>query len=127
MNKTKTPYNCYVDRKGYVMPKSPAVKNSPEIIEWLSTFDGVRFMFTDKPNTKEHKSEWLVIGISHSYIGNIYCFSTDSTQEWFEKYEENNPYVKIFDEDFESFKKYMTWVGKLGPWFTKQNINKTNK
>jgi hypothetical protein len=29
-----------------------------------------------------------------------------------------------FDEDDEAFMKYMKWVAKLGPWFTKQRFNK---
>jgi len=46
------PYNCYKDCKGYVIPKSPVIKATPDIIEWLSTDDAVRFLFNDKPNTK---------------------------------------------------------------------------
>ena len=33
----KLPYNCYVDHKGYVIPNSPVIKATPDIIEWLST------------------------------------------------------------------------------------------
>jgi len=119
---SKIPYNCYVDNKGYVMPKSAAVKNCKEIIDWLSTNDEVRFMFNDKPNTINLDGEWLTIGISHSLIGNIYCHAYTSKNDWFETYEANNPYIKLFDEDYEAFKKYLTWVSKLGPRFTKKNF-----
>ena len=55
---SKLPYNCYVDRKGYIMPKSAIIKTNPDIIEWLSSDDSVRFMFKDKPSSlklnKEH-------------------------------------------------------------------------
>ena len=34
---SKTPYNCYIDNKGYVVPKSPVIKATSNIIEWLST------------------------------------------------------------------------------------------
>ena len=118
-------YNCYKDRKGYIVPKSPVIKNSPDIIEWLSTNDQVRFLFTDKPNTKTLDKEWLEIGISHSYAGVIYASVWSWSNEDFNKYSfDKNPYMKIFDEDYEGLIKYMKWIAKLGPKFTKQLINK---
>jgi len=122
--KEKIPYNCYIDRKGYIMPKSPVIKATPDIIEWLSTDNGVRFLFNDKPNSKVMDKEWLTIGISHSWVGNIYAYASGDTQEDVNKYYIDNPYVKIFDEDYEAFMKYMKWVAKLGPWFTKQRFKK---
>ena len=119
----KLPYNCYIDRKGYVMPKSAVIKLTPDLIEWLSTDDAVRFLFIDKPNTKILDKEWLEIGISHSYVGNIYCSVWSLDTEEFNIFADN-PYVKIFDEDDEAFMKYMKWVAKLGPWFTKQRFKK---
>lgn len=116
------PYNCIKDNKGYIIPKSAAIKNCPEIVEWLSTFNGVRFMFNDRPNTLKSEGEWLVIGIGHSHVGNIYCNASTNSTEFFENYYANNSSVKNFNEDYEAFRKYMTWVGKLGPWFTKQNF-----
>lgn len=117
-------YNCYKDRKGYIVPKSPVIKNSPDIIEWLSTDDAVRFLFTDKPNTKNIDTEWISIGIGHSYAGNVYASAWSETQDSIDKYLVDNPYMKFFDEDYEAFMKYMKWVAKLGPKFTKQLINK---
>jgi hypothetical protein len=122
--KEKIPYNCYIDRKGYIMPKSPVIKATPDIIEWLSTDNAVRFLFNDKPNSKVMDKEWLTIGISHSWVGNIYAYASGDTQEDVNKYYIDNPYVKIFDEDYEAFMKYMKWVAKLGPWFTKQRFKK---
>lgn len=29
----KLPFNCYIDRKGYIVPKSPVIKAIPDIIE----------------------------------------------------------------------------------------------
>lgn len=121
---SKLPYNCYKDRKGYILPKSPVIKSTLDIIEWLSTDDSVRFLFSDKPNSLKLDKEWITIGISHSYIGNIYAFASGDTQEDIDKYYIDNPYVKIFDEDYEAFMKYMKWVAKLGPWFTKQLFKK---
>jgi len=121
---SKLPYNCYIDRKGYVMPKSAVIKLTSDLIEWLSTDNAVRFLFKDKPNTKILDKEWLEIGISHSYIGNIYCGAWSWNEEEFNKYFVNNFHVKIFDEDDEAFMKYMKWVAKLGPWFTKQRFEK---
>lgn len=69
------------------------------------------------------EGEWLVIGIGHSHVGNVYCHTYTISTEFFEKYYENNPSVKSFNDDYEAFRKYMTWVVKLGPWFTKQNFN----
>ena len=120
----KLPYNCYIDRKGYVMPKSAVIKLTPDLIEWLSTDDAVRFLFTDKPNTKNIDTEWISIGIGHSYAGNVYASAWSETQESIDKYLVDNPYMKFFDEDYEAFMKYMKWVAKLGPKFTKQLINK---
>ena len=122
--KEKIPYNCYIDRKGYIMPKSPVIKATPDIIEWLSTDNAVRFLFNDKPNSNVMDKEWLTIGISHSWVGNIYAYVSGDTQEDVNKYYIDNPYVKIFDEDYEAFMKYMKWVAKLGPWFTKQRFKK---
>jgi hypothetical protein len=120
----KLPYNCFIDRKGYVMPKSAVIKLTPDLIEWLSTDNAVRFLFMDKPNTKILDKEWLEIGISHSYVGNIYCSVWSWDMKEFNEYFVDNPYVKIFDEDDEAFMKYMKWVAKLGPWFTKQRFKK---
>ena len=121
---SKLPYNCYVDRKGYIMPKSAIIKTNPDIIEWLSSDDSVRFMFKDKPSSLKLNKEWITIGISHSYIGNVYAYASGDTQEDIDKYYIDNPYVKIFDEDYEAFMKYMKWIAKLGPWFTKQRFKK---
>ncbi len=121
---SKVPYNCYIDHKGYVIPKSPVIKATPDIIEWLSTDDQVRFLFNDKPNTKNIDTEWMSIGIGHSYAGNVYASAWSETQDSIDKYLVNNSYMKFFDEDYEAFMKYMKWVAKLGPWFTKQRFNK---
>ena len=120
----KIPYNCYINHKGYVMPKTAVIKLNPDLIEWLSTDNAVRFLFVDKPNTKILDKEWLEIGISHSYVGNVYCSAWSWNNKEFNKYYADNPYVKNFDEDEEAFMKYMKWVAKLGPWFTKQRFNK---
>lgn len=117
-------YNCYKSKKGYIVPKSPIIKNSPDIIEWLSTDDMVHFLFNDKPNTQNIDTEWISIGIGHSYVGNVYAYAQPETQDSIDKYFINSPYVKFFDEDYEAFMKYMRWVAKLGPKFTKQLINK---
>jgi hypothetical protein len=118
------PYNCYKDRKGYVIPKSPVIKATPDIIEWLSTDDAVRFLFNDKPNTKILDKEWLSIGIGHSYAGNVYASVWPESQEDVDKYFVNNPYMKIFGEDYDGFMRYMRWVAKLGPRFTKQQLKR---
>jgi len=120
----KLPYNCYIDRKGYVMPKSAVIKLTTDLIEWLSSDDDVRFLFTDKPNSLKLNKEWLTIGISHSWVGNVYAYASGDTQEDVNKYYIDNPYVKIFDEDYDAFMKYIKWVAKLGPWFTKQRFKK---
>ena len=123
--KEKIPYNCYIDKKGYILPKSPVIKATSDIIECLSTDEAVRFLFNDKPNTKTFNNEpWIEIGIGHSFVGNIYASTWFASKEEFNKYLIDNPYMKIFDEDEEAFMKYMRWVAKLGPWFTKQRFKK---
>ena len=119
---SKTPYNCYIDNKGYVVPKSPVIKATPDIIEWLSTDDKVKFLFNDKPNTQNIDTEWISIGIGHSYVGNIYANACPETQDSIDRYFINSAYVKFFNEDYEAFMKYMHWIAKLGPWFTKQRF-----
>jgi hypothetical protein len=120
----RLPYNCYKDRKGYVIPMSPIIKATPDIIEWLSTDDAVRSLFNDKPNTKILDKEWLSIGIGHSYAGNIYASVWSESQEDVDKYFINNPYMKFFGEDYDGFMRYMRWVAKLGPRFTKQQLKR---
>ena len=117
-------YNCYKDRKGYVIPMSPIIKATPDIIEWLSTDDAVRSLFNDKPNTKILDKEWLSIGIGHSYAGSIYASVWPESQEDVDKYFINNPYMKFFGEDYDGFMRYMRWVAKLGPRFTKQQLKR---
>lgn len=113
----RLPYNCYKDRKGYVIPMSPVIKATPDIIEWLSTDDAVRFLFNDKPNTKILGKEWLSIRIGHSYAGNVYASVCLESQEDVDNYYVNNPYMKIFGEDYDGFMRYMRWIAKLGPRF----------
>lgn len=120
----RLPYNCYKDRKGYVIPMSPVIKATPDIIEWLSTDDAVRFLFNDKPNTKILGKEWLSIRIGHSYAGNVYASVCLESQEDVDKYYVNNPYMKIFGEDYDGFMRYMRWIAKLGPRFTKQQLKR---
>lgn len=64
----------------------------------------------------------MSIGIGHSYVGNIYANACSETQDSIDRYFTNSPYVKFFNEDYEAFMKYMRWVAKLGPWFTKQRF-----
>lgn len=118
----KLPFNCYIDRKGYVLPKSVVIKATPDIIEWLSSDNAVRFLFNDKPSSLNLDKEWIMIGIGHSWSGNIYAYASRDTQEDVNRYCIGNPYIKIFDENYEAFMKYMRWVAKLGPWFTKQRF-----
>ena len=84
--KEKIPYNCYIDRKGYILPKSPVIKATPDIIEWLSTDNAVRFLFNDKPNSLKLNKEWLTVGIGHSWVGNIYAYAADESNEMIDKY-----------------------------------------
>jgi hypothetical protein len=115
-------YNCFKDNKGYLIPKSVVIKNNPEIIKWLSTEFKVSLLFNDKPDSLNLDKEWLYIGIGHSWKGYIYMHVSSSTNEYVDKYLIDNPYMKIFDEDYEAFMKYMNWVAKLVPWFTKQRF-----
>ena len=120
----RLPYNCYKDRKGYVIPMSPVIKATPDIIEWLSTDDAVRFLFNDKPNTKILGKEWLSIRIGHSYAGNVYASVCLESQEDVDNYYVNNPYMKIFGEDYDGFMRYIRWIAKLGPRFMKQQLKR---
>ncbi len=112
-------YNCFKDSKGYLVPKSAVIRNNHEIIEWLSS-NKIQYFFNDKPNTLNLDKEYLCIGISHSYSGYIYTHASTISQEYIDQYLIDNPYIKLFGDDYEGFKKYMTWVSTLGPWFTKQ-------
>lgn len=111
-------YNCYINKKGKRLPKSTIIKNSKEIIDWLSKTDKVSCLFNDKPNTLDLNKEWLLIGISCSWVGNIYAYVHSISDEDYIKYS-NITTIKNFGENYNSFKKYLGWVGNLGSWFTK--------
>lgn len=113
-------YNCFKDSKGYLIPKSAVIRNTSEIIKWLSTEYKVSILFNDKPDLLNLDKEWLCIGIGHSYKGYIYAHVSSCTNEYVDKYLVDNQHIKIFDEDYEKFKNYMLWISTLGPWFTKQ-------
>lgn len=116
-------YNCYKDNKGYIIPKSIIIKNNPDIIEWLSSEPQFINLFKDKPNILKLNNEWINIGIGHSQIGYLYAFVLSVDQDFINKYCQNNFYIN-FDEDYDKFKKYMKWISKLSPKFTKQNLKK---
>lgn len=110
---TKLPFNTYVDHNGYVIPKSPIVKNTPEIIEWLKQNTSG---YSDMPGTGNlYKQEdaWVEIGISTSKSGFVYKYCATVKDENFQKFHKNSPYVKVFDDNFEAFKKYMLWVKRV--------------
>jgi len=125
----KLPYNCYVDNRGYVMPKSPLIHNSKEVADWVKANNDPQFnrMFNGSPKTNSslyHEDHpWLWIGLSHSYAGLIYAYLSSDNDKHYEKFLKDSPYIKNFDNDFEGFKKYITWVSRLGMKFTKQLKN----
>ena len=120
-------YNCYKDSKGYIIPKSIIIKNNPDIIEWLSSEPQFNKLFKDKPNSLTLNKEWILIGIGHSHIGYLYAFTLSVDQEYINKYCQNDFHIN-FNEDYDKLKKYMTWISKLGPKFTKQILkNKCSK
>ena len=107
------PYNTYLDRNGYVVPKSPIVKNTPEIIEWLKQNTAG---YSDMPGTGnlyKPEDEWVEIGISCSRSGFVFKYCASVKDESVQKFHINSPIVKMFDDDFEAFKKYMHWVTKV--------------
>ena len=87
----KLPYNCWHDyRRGFVLPKCPVIKNTPEVIEWLR--NNVMKLFRnygipgDESNGIYHiNDEWLCIGIGCAWSGVIYCSYSSETPEFFEK------------------------------------------
>ena len=121
MKNNKLPYNSYKDSKGYIIPKSIIIKNNPDIIEWLSSEPQFNNLFKDKPNNLILNKEWICIGIGHSWMGYLYAFTLSVDQEYINKYCQNDFHIN-FNENYDKFKKYMTWISKLGPWFTKQNF-----
>ena len=107
------PYNAYVDRNRYVVPKSPIVKNTPEIIEWLKQNTAG---YSDMPGTGnlyKSEDEWIEIGISCSRSGFVFKYCASVKDENVQKFHINSHIVKMFDDDFEAFKKYMLWVTKV--------------
>lgn len=107
------PYNTYVDNRGFVIPKSPIVKNTPEIIEWLRKNTAG---YSDMPGTGNlyhPEDEWVEVGISCSNFGFVYKYCATIKDENFQKFHSKAPYNKIFDDNFDGFKKYMNWVAKV--------------
>ncbi len=130
MSNKNIPYNCYVDNKGYVMPKSVVIHNTKEVADWIDFNKDPQFnrLFNsgNKPSSsKLYKADepWLILGLSHSKAGLIYAYVSSEDDEFFNLYIKNNTYIKNFDNDFEGFKKYVTWVSRLGMKFTKQLKN----
>lgn len=127
MNKlnVKLPVNCWMDNKGFVLPKSPMIRNTKEVVDWIKNNSDPKFcrMFTSdkfRDSLYHEDDPWITIGISHSWQGYVYAFVYSESDEKFERFSKDNPYVVIFDNDIEGFKKYLGWVSTIGPKFTKQ-------
>ena len=64
-------------------------------------------------NLYKPEDEWVEIGISCSQSGFVYkCYATIKDEN-FQKFYKNAPYVKLFDDNIEAFKRYMLWVTKV--------------
>ena len=122
----KIPYNCYViphgNKKGHVLPKSVLIKNSIEVREFLNE---AHIGFTwYKEDAHNDTNPWLMISFSPSHIGNIYTSAYTMDEDTFKRLYEDNPYKKIFDENFEGFKKYVSWAKKNASWIYKKYYEK---
>lgn len=105
----KIPYNIYYNRiKCNYLPKSPIIHNSLEVIEYIK--EKYKFAWENKVSFNESNS-WIIIGISSSHAGNLYPYISTLNDEDIERYDENM--IKIFDYDFEAFKKYLNWALNL--------------
>ena len=131
--KVNIPYNCWLDNKGFVLPKSPIIRNTKEVTEWIKNNANPKFgrMFTGdrlRDSGLYHEEEpWLYVGISCSRQGYVYAFVSTGSDEQFEKYFKDNQTMKNFDSNLDGFKKYLTWCSNLGPKFTKQFKNKNHE
>lgn len=102
----KIPYNIYYNHnKRNYLPKSPIIHNSSEVIEYIK--EKYKFAWENRCSFKEFDS-YIIIGISSSHVGNLYPYISTLNDEDIKKYDENM--IKIFDYDFEAFKKYLNWA-----------------
>jgi len=105
----KIPYNIYYNHiKHKYLPKSPIIRNSPEVIEYIK--EKYNFAWENKVSFNESNS-WIIIGISSSNAGSLYPYIITLNDEDIEKY--NKYTIKMFDYDFEAFKKYLNWALNL--------------
>ena len=104
----KAPFNTYKSRKGKILPKSPIIANTEEVRNYLK--DNYRWAYDNSSIMIHEDRPWLCVGISASYIGNIYIYFSTDTDEGIARY--NPSMIKDFT-DFEAFKKYLNWSYKL--------------
>ena len=107
----KIPFNLYTNKhtKGKYLPKSPIIKNTLEIREWIK--NNYKNIIDDHPILFDENKEYIMFNIGSSYAGNIHFFISCNTEEEINRY--NTLCVKHFDYDFEGFKKYLNLALKL--------------
>jgi len=105
---TKPPFNLYKNKytKGKYLPKCPVIRNTPEVCQWIH--DNYQNKLDEFPNFWDESEEYIMFGISASYVGNIYFHINTLTKDELSRYD--NSCIKIFDYDFEAFVKYLNWA-----------------
>lgn len=104
----KVPFNTYKSRKGQILPKCPIIANTEEVRNYLKENYG--WAYNNSINLINEDDPWLCVGISASYVGNIYIHFSTHDDEEITRYDLS--IIKDFT-DFEAFKKYLNWAYKL--------------
>ena len=118
----KIPFNLYTNKhtKGKYLPKCPIIKNTPEVVKWIN--DNYKANIDDHPTFWDESKEYIMFGISASYVGNIYFYLSCYTEEEINRY--NESCIKHFDYNFEGFKKYLNWALKLPKFIVNGKFDK---
>lgn len=118
----KIPYNLYINKhtKGKYLPKCPVIKNTPEVITWLK--ENYQSDINNYPDFWDESKEYIMFGISASYVGNIYFHISCDTEDEINRYDYS--VIKHFDYDFEGFKKYLNWALHLPRFIVNGKFNK---
>ena len=110
----KKPFNTYTNRNGQTLPKSATISSSPEILNWLK--ENFSFSWANSGKLIDESKPYIVIGISASHQGYIYCHISTCDEREISRYDPNM--VKDFTDE-EAFKKYLNWARK----FPKKLVN----
>ena len=101
----KRPFNTYTNRKGQTLPKSPVIRSSSELFEWLK--NNYSFAWANAGKLIDESKQYILIGVSASHQGYVYVYISTCDDREISMYDPSM--IKDFTDE-EAFKKYLNWV-----------------